>query len=111
VRVIAQPGDVIPGLKFGTGNWPTSWQVRQALTDAWEAGNCTGLDGWVGEDRGTQEPDRQAIENRERDVNEIINRLYPDPDTRCTHHDAAGQCLDHQGHHGDHQHPQPEQET
>jgi hypothetical protein len=60
---------------------PTSWRIREALIDAWEAGNCTGLDGWVGEGRGTQEPDQQAIYNRDRDVNKIVNGLYPDPET------------------------------
>lgn len=29
-----------------------------------------------------------------------------DTDIRCPHHTPAGQCLDHQGHLGDHQYPQ-----
>jgi hypothetical protein len=57
----------------------TSWDVRRALFDAWEDGNCTGLDGWAGEDRG-REPDRHAIEVRDAKVNALMNRLYPDPE-------------------------------
>jgi hypothetical protein len=56
---------------------PLSWHVRQALIDAWEDGNCTGLDGWAGEDSGS-EPDRQAIEARDRKVATLVNKLYPD---------------------------------
>lgn len=49
-------------------------RVPSALRNAWEAGNCTGLDGWIGEDRG-QEPDQHAIQMRERRVSQALAAL------------------------------------
>lgn len=49
--------------------------IEQALEDAWDAGNASGLDGWTGPGRGAGEVDQQAIYNRDRDVREAMKTL------------------------------------
>ena len=43
-------------------------QARKALTDIWDDGNATGLDGWVGPGRGAGDVDDEAIRARERAI-------------------------------------------
>lgn len=64
--------------------------VRRALTDAWDDGNGTGLDGWVGPGRG-MEPDEEGIYRRDRYVEAAVARfeLPPTPvEAEVTGNDA-----------------------
>lgn len=49
-------------------------EAEFVIADAWEDGNCTGLDGWIGEDRGEQ-PDEHAIAEKRRHIETALDRL------------------------------------
>ena len=49
-------------------------RLREALSEAWDDGNGTGLDGWVGPGRGTLPIDEQAVYNRTRCLDKLT---YP----------------------------------
>lgn len=63
---------------------------RDALGMAWDDGNATGLDGWVGPGRGT-EPDPEGIDARERYLDRVL-AARPAPDTLA---DRVQALLDH----------------
>jgi hypothetical protein len=50
-------------------------RVTEILEAAWDAGNCTGLDGWVGPGRGAGEVDGEALHARDRDVSKYSEPL------------------------------------
>ncbi|MFF2631979.1 hypothetical protein ACFVR6_03760 [Microbacterium sp. NPDC058021] len=54
---------------------PEPERVRTALETAWDQGNATGLDGWVGPGRGTLPIDDEAVRSRRRDVDRIMEGL------------------------------------
>lgn len=56
---------------------------RDALGMAWDDGNATGLDGYVGPGRGT-EPDPEGIDARERYLDRAL-AARPAPDTLAAH--------------------------
>ncbi len=58
-------------------------EIRQALVAAWDAGNATGLDGWVGPGRGTDPVDDEAIRACERDVDRILSTIHTDGSERA----------------------------
>lgn len=58
-------------LREGAHMQLTPTQLRELLNEAWDAGNCTGLDGWVGPGRGG-DVDDQALYNRERDIDLVM---------------------------------------
>ena len=49
-------------------------RINNALLAAWDDGNATGLDGWVGPERG-EHPDIEAIRARERCVDLLLAEL------------------------------------
>ena len=63
--------------------------IEEALLRCWDDGNATGLDGWIGPERGT-EPDQHAIETRRRCVDRALADIPPIDDTRA-HTCAPGQ--------------------
>jgi len=46
--------------------------LSEVFEELWDAGNCTGLDGWIGPGRGAGDVDDQAVWNRERDVKKAL---------------------------------------
>lgn len=58
---------------------PPVGRIEQALEGVWDAGNASGLDGWVGPGRGAGEVDDQAIYNRNRDVRTAMEKLGQEP--------------------------------
>jgi hypothetical protein len=55
--------------------------IEHELERVWDAGNASGLDGWIGPGRGDGEVDAYAVQQRHRDTHgaleRIIARLYP----------------------------------
>ena len=49
--------------------------MADVLGELWDAGNCTGLDGWIGPGRGAGEVDDYALQTRERDVAKALAAL------------------------------------
>ncbi|QFP97026.1 hypothetical protein SEA_SUERTE_55 [Gordonia phage Suerte] len=55
-------------------------QVRDALLalldEAWDDGNASGLDGWVGPGRGAGEIDDEAVRSRRRSTERLLSRTF-----------------------------------
>lgn len=55
--------------------------IEGELERTWDAGNASGLDGWIGPGRGAGEVDDYAVSQRQRDTSgalgRIVERLYP----------------------------------
>lgn len=49
--------------------------MAEVLEELWDAGNCTGLDGWIGPGRGVIEVDDVALDDRRRDVDKATAAL------------------------------------
>jgi hypothetical protein len=49
--------------------------MAEVLEELWDAGNCTGLDGWIGPGRGAIEVDNVALDDRRRDVEKATAAL------------------------------------
>lgn len=52
--------------------------LREALEEAWDDGNATGLDGYVGPGRGTEPVDAEAIYRRDRVINKLLQAASRD---------------------------------
>ncbi len=60
---------------------PPLGRIEDALIEAWDDGNATGLDGWTGPGRGSAEVDSQAVYNRDRVVRKVLDELNETPAT------------------------------
>jgi hypothetical protein len=50
-------------------------ELRDALEEVWDDGNACGLDGYVGPGRGTEPIDNEAIYQRDRVIDKVMQRL------------------------------------
>ncbi|MFG1794201.1 hypothetical protein [Nocardia sp. NPDC049149] len=64
-----------------TAQRPPLGRIEDALIEAWDDGNATGLDGWTGPGRGSGEVDRQAVFNRDRVIRKVLDELGETPAT------------------------------
>ena len=60
------------------GSMPRVQDIERILGAAWDEGNATGLDGWVGPGRGAGEIDPEAVQARTRTVNKLLAEYYPE---------------------------------
>ena len=55
--------------------------LGRLLEVAWDEGNATGLDGWVGPGRGAGAIDPEAVQARTRTVNKLLEKYCPEEAT------------------------------